>query len=259
MVPARQVISAESPCGSPRAASDHRTRVGEMRRERMRTRLIEAAMLVFARRGVEGGVIDEVIATAEVSRGSFYNHFRTHDELLGAVAQEVGNQLLEIVDPVIRTIADPAARVACGVRLTLAVAQAHPHLAAFLARVGPPALGAQSLATEVLPRDIRAGIESGRFTPMDPRLAFDLITGPVLAGFHTLLSTRVPAHYPREMAAAVLQALGVAKATARRLAELPLPDLALAPDSLLVRAEARAARLALEPRPPAPPAPPPPR
>ena len=255
----REMSGRESTPGRRPAAPDHRTRVGAMRRERMRMRLIEAAMLVFARRGVEGGVIDEVIATAEVSRGSFYNHFRTHDELLGAVAEEVGNQLLEIVDPVIRTIDDPAARVACGVRLTLAVARAHPHLAAFLARVGPPALGAQSLATEVVPRDIREGIASGRFAPIDPRLAFDLISGPVLAGFHTLLSTPVAESYPADMAAAILQALGVAKATARRLAELPLPDIALAPDSLLVRAEARAARLALEPRPPAPPAPPPPR
>ena len=223
---------------------DHRTRVGAHRREKMRTRLIESALLVFAQRGVEGSVIEEVIATAEVSRGTFYYYFRTNEELLTAVAEEVGNQMLQIVDPVVREHTDPAIRVACGVRLSLMVARAHPHLAAFIGRVGPPALGSQSLATEYLPRDLAAGMAAGRFSEMHPRVAFDLVTGPVLAGFHTLLNEYVPATYPQEMAQAVLQSLGVAKATARKLAWMPLKELALPQDSLLVRAQTRASQLA---------------
>ena len=176
------------PASTPMKTEDHRTRSGAIRREQMRTRLIESALLVFARRGVEGSVIDEVITTAEVSRGTFYNYFRTNEELLTAVAQEVGNQMLEVVDPVVREHTDPAVRVACGVRLTLMVARAHPHLAAFIGRVGPPALGAQSLVTEYLPRDLADGMAEGRFSEMHPRLAFDLVTGPVMAGFHTLLN-----------------------------------------------------------------------
>lgn len=61
-----------------------------------------------------------------------------------------------------------------------------------MVRAGPPALGAHSLVTDVLPRDIAAGIASGHFAAMQPRLAFDLITGPVLAGSHTLLTSQVP-------------------------------------------------------------------
>lgn len=223
---------------------DHRTRVGADRREKMRMRLIESAMLVFARHGADGSVIDEVIRTAEVSRGTFYNYFRTNEELLVAVAAEVANQLLHIVDPVVRGQADPAARVAYGVRLTLMVARAHPHLAAFLDRVGPPALSAQSLVTEVLPRDLAAGMASGRFDTMHPRLAFDLVTGPVLAGLHSLLTSEVPPTYAEDMAQAVLMSLGVPKAAARRFATLPIAEIALAPDSLLVRAQARAAQRA---------------
>ena len=210
----------------------------------MRARLIESAMLVFARRGAEGTVIDEVITTAEVSRGSFYHYFRTNEELLAAVAAEVGNQMLEIVDPVVPYHTDPVVRVACGVRLSLMVAQAHPHLAAFMVRVGPSALGANSLATEVLPRDIAAGIASGRFAAMHPRLAFDLVTGPVLAGFHTLLTARVPDSYPQDMAQAVLRSLGVAKAAAAKAAHILLDDIDLPADSLLVRAQARAVQAA---------------
>lgn len=224
-----------------RPKEDHRIRVAAGRREKMRMRLIESAMLVFARRGAEGSVIDEVITTAEVSRGSFYHYFRTNEELLAAVAEEVGNQMLQIVDPVVRAHADPAVRVACGIRLSLMVAKAHPHLAAFMVRVGPPALGAHSLATEVLPRDLAAGIGSGRFAAMHPRLAFDLVTGPVLAGMHSLLAAQVPDSYPQDMAQAVLLSLGLAPAAAAEAAQLPLQRIELPANSLLVRAQARAA------------------
>ena len=232
-----------APRNSPpmKKPEDHRTRVAADRREKMRARLIESAMLVFARRGVEGSVIDEVISVAEVSRGTFYHYFRTNEELLAAVAAEVGNQLLQIVDPVIRELPDPAARVTCGIRLALLVARAHPCLAGFMAKVGPPALGAQSLATVYLPRDIEDGIRSGRFAPMPQRLAFDMITGPVLAAFHTLQTEVVPEDYPQQMAQAVLMALGVPKAAAAKAAALPLPPLQLQDDALLVRAQARAA------------------
>ena len=234
-------IAAEDIAAMKKKPEDHRTRVAADRREKMRARLIESAMLVFARRGADGSVIDEVITTAEVSRGTFYHYFRTNEELLAAVAAEVGNQLLHIVDPVIRELPDPAARVACGIRLALMVARAHPHLAGFMVRAGPPALGAQSLATIYLQRDIEAGIESGRFAPMPPRLAFDMITGPVLAAFHTMLTEGVSEDYPQQMAQAVLMALGVAKAAAAKAATLPLAPLQLPGDALLVRAQARAA------------------
>lgn len=209
----------------------------------MRMRLVESAMLVFARRGAEGGVIDEVISTAGVSRGSFYNHFRTNEELLASVAEEVGNQMLAIVDPIVRGLDDPAERVAAGVRLVLEVATQHPQLAAFLARVGPPALDAQSLATEYLPRDIAQGMASGRFAERDPRVGFDLITGPMLAAFYTVASSQMPPGYPEALAEAILLSLGLPKAAARRLARLPLPEIVLPAESLLVRAQARAAEL----------------
>jgi AcrR family transcriptional regulator len=63
-------------------------------------------------------VIDEVITTAGVSRGTFYTYFNSNEGLLCAVAEEVGNQIPQIVDPVVRKCDDPAARVACGVRRT---------------------------------------------------------------------------------------------------------------------------------------------
>ena len=161
-------------------------------------------MVVFARDGLGGSVIDAVIATAGVSRGTFYNYFRSDDEVFRAVATEAGDQLLAVVEPLVLRIDDPAERVARGVRLVLAVAARHPLLAAFLARVGPAALGPESRAMANISRDLREGLARGRFVVDDPRLGFDLVTGPVLAAFHTLIGGEAGPGFAEAMAAAIL-------------------------------------------------------
>ncbi len=71
---------------------DHRTRVAAARGARMHHKLVESALLVFAEKGVDASVIEDVIAAADVSRGTFYNYFRTTGELFAAAIQELGNE-----------------------------------------------------------------------------------------------------------------------------------------------------------------------
>ena len=78
------------------AMGDHRTRVAEQRRVKMRRRLIEAATRVFARQGPEGTVIEHVIEEAGVARGTFYNHFRSIDALLEAAKNELGHEIIQL-------------------------------------------------------------------------------------------------------------------------------------------------------------------
>ncbi|HNN08489.1 MAG TPA: helix-turn-helix domain-containing protein, partial [Azospira sp.] len=59
---------------------DHRTRVGQERRERTRAKLLAAALPVFAKHGADAAIIDSIIQQAGVARGTFYNYFRTNDE-----------------------------------------------------------------------------------------------------------------------------------------------------------------------------------
>jgi AcrR family transcriptional regulator len=224
--------------------NDHRSRVGAQRRQRTRMRLVESAMTVFAARGFEGSVIDDVITTAGVSRGTFYNYFRSSEELLAAVARQVGDEMLRIVDPVVRLETDPAVRVATGIRLVFGIARNYPQLAAFMVRGGPAAISTQGLATEYLPRDLADGVAAGRFTAMSPRLAFDLVTGAILAAFHSLLTAQVPDRYAEDMARMILQALGVPRRQATAIATRELSDPKVDRNSLLARAEARAATAA---------------
>ncbi len=53
-----------------------------LQREDTRRRLYEAALAVFRRDGVEGARIEDVVAQVGVSRGSFYFHFPTKEDVL---------------------------------------------------------------------------------------------------------------------------------------------------------------------------------
>ena len=125
------------PSVSPsQAKPDHRTRTAAQRRERMRARLVESALTVFAKRGVGASVIKEVIAVAGVSQGTFYNYFRTDEDLLVAVAEELSNEVVQRIEAEVLRYDDPAARIATDVRLYLDMARDFPLLARFIVRTG---------------------------------------------------------------------------------------------------------------------------
>ena len=212
---------------------DHRTIVAAERREKTRTKLLKGALHVFAQHGMEAKVIELVIRKAGVSRGTFYNYFRTNEELFIEVAREVSNEIIRTVDPLVQQQEDPAAALACGLVSVLKLARAYPLFSQFVARGGPIAISAGNLATEAVPREIRAGIASGLFTVTDEKLAFDLILGPVIMAFHTVLNETVSENYTRQFARAVLQSLGVDASSAQIYALKDFGDIEVSEDSLL--------------------------
>src|SRR5882757_4114334 len=54
---------------------------------RTRTRIVEGARGLFNRRGFEQVTIDDVMAEAGLTRGGFYNHFRSKNELYAEVVR----------------------------------------------------------------------------------------------------------------------------------------------------------------------------
>lgn len=218
---------------------DHRTRVAAERRERMRARLIESAMLVFAEKGVGGSVIQEVIAAADVSQGTFYNYFRTNEELLAAVTQELNDELLRLIEVEVRLYDDPTRRIACGVRMFLRAAHTYPLLARFISAAGLHAAGPSSLIYEYLPVHIEQGLASGRFRDVSVEVALDVIVGTTLTTVHRFATEAQTCASPEQAVAAILRGLGVSRAEAQALVRTKLSAIAVPANSLLERGHAR--------------------
>jgi AcrR family transcriptional regulator len=219
---------------------DHRTRVAAEKRERMRMRLIESALHVFAHKGADAAVIEDVIDMAEVSRGTFYNYFRTNEDLLAAVVKELGNELLALVETVVIQCTDPAERLATGVRMVLHTMQAHPLLAQFVARSGLAMATHNSLAMAYLPRDIQAAMDSGRFKLGSVQVGMVLVLGTAHAAVAALtlpepLSTALPERYAEEVTYHLLLGLGMTKAQAGKLVSSPITPVEFPEQALLAR------------------------
>lgn len=219
--------------------SDHRPRVAAERRERMRQRLVDSAMLVFAEKGVDASLIDDVIAAAQVSRGSFYNHFKTNAELLGAVGEALGNETMRAIEITVEKIPDPAVRIATGLRLYLETARGFPHFARFIASAGLNAASPNNLVYEFLPPHISAAIEGGRFEAMSIEAAIDLIAGTMLVAVFRVAGGQCDPTYFEEVVASILRGLGMSRSAAAKMAALPVTLQALPADSLLMRTHGR--------------------
>ncbi|MEW9900776.1 TetR/AcrR family transcriptional regulator [Chitinivorax sp. PXF-14] len=221
----------------PIDSQNHRTRVGIERRQKMRTRLIESAFVVFSRMGVDVSVIDDVIAEAGVSRGTFYNYFRTNTELMAAVGETLSDELVGLIEETVGGLDDPVEILATGLRLFLRTASAYPHFADFIWRAGFNLDAAGSLIRTYLPRHIAASMERGSLQVADVFTALEVMMGIMLAAIFGI-SMRAPADdYPERIVQHILQALGVQRQEALRLTALPLPlpAISLPADSLIAR------------------------
>ena len=81
----------------------HSQAAGENKRRRTRGLLIDTAIDIFSKKGIEAASIQEITTSAGLANGTFYNHFRDKDELAGcvseAIALEIGRHLaVEMTD-----------------------------------------------------------------------------------------------------------------------------------------------------------------
>jgi len=215
---------------------DHRPRVAAERRERMRQRLLATALRLVAAKGPAAISIDDVISTAEVSRGTFYKYFPAADVLVRALAVDIANELIRMAEPVVRGYKDPGERVACGIRLVSRLSTSHPIVAAFLVRLGWPDVRGPDVLLDFLRRDLNAGLRQGRFKKMPITLALNIVAGSVLGAANCMLEPDCDADFAEQTAAAALRGLGVDARAAERIARLPLPPAQIRPDGLLAQA-----------------------
>jgi AcrR family transcriptional regulator len=199
--------------------------------------LLESALLVFSQKGPQA-VIEDVIAQAGMARGSFYNYFRTNEELLAAVASEISNELLRAIDPAVQLLDDPVERIARGARLLLHAVTQFPLFGAFMVRLPFPTANSSLLGVRFLTRDVASAIAGERFAGIRQRVATDLVVGVVLNGAHSIVTDPSDPGYPEAIVSAMLKGLGISVKEVARIVAQPLPKIDLPDTSILLRARA---------------------
>ena len=198
------------------------------RKQRTRAALVRAAQRLIAEGKVNVPVL-EITQAADVGMGSFYNHFDSKDELFEAAVAEVLDAHGAMLDRLTASIEDPAETFATSFRLTGRLFRRRPQESRILLASGMALLSSKrGLAPRAL-RDIKAGIEAGRFQGVvgdDPELALAMAGGALL-GLGNLLRDnpdRDDAVAADVVTENVLRRCGLGAAEARAVCERPLPD-----------------------------------
>src|SRR5581483_5098094 len=144
----------------------------------------------------------DFVQAADISRGTFYNHFESVEELLDATSEWTTREVIESIETALEGIKGPALRFGIGLRLFLADAQAHPIWCRFVARVWK--LG----GIELPARDLLEGWQLGVFRAPSPAAAQDLLFGCLREALLRMGSERTPAGYGDQITELCLLALG---------------------------------------------------
>lgn len=194
-----------------------------------RRRIHAAAMKLFAENGVTRLSISELAAAAGMARGTIYSHVPDIDSLFEDVAGQLAQDMTARVVAGFAGIADPAQRLAIGVRQYIRRAHDEPLWGRFMSRFGlSPAVMRAVMSSEAL-TDFETGVASGRYriSPSQLSAMVALLAGATLAAMLPVLDGHGTwREIGADTAELLLAALGVDRDEARSLARSELPPLA---------------------------------
>lgn len=199
---------------------NHRTRVGRERSARTETKILAAALGVFAEMGPDAPKIDDFVAAAGISRGTFYNHFDSVGALLAATSKWTTRELLQTIEAALDGLDGPVLRFGVGLRLFFAKAQADRVWSLFVGRVWE--MGGVDLPA----RDLEEGLRVGAFRAPSPEAMRDMLFGAVREALLRIGSEGASREYCEEMTMMCLQALGADQKRISAVMRHELPALA---------------------------------
>ncbi len=212
----------------PEARMDEDVRVGIARRkrERMRERLLSAALEVFLNDENGSAIAEDVIQAAGVSRGTFYKYFNSVEE----AASELGQRLADdAVRELLRASLDsrePLDRSALGAQMLMARGAVQPGWGSFVTRSDH--LSTDSAYAAAVRRTTLEARRWGDFSFNSTKAAVDFQIGAVMEGIRRLVAGQPhPRAYMCEVAAMTLKGLGADHERAELASARASQDLAI--------------------------------
>jgi AcrR family transcriptional regulator len=193
------------------------------RRGQTRARLVRAAAALFARQGVDNTRINEITDEADLGFGSFYNHFKSKEEIVEAVLAETLAAQGAAVAALTASLADQAEVVAVAHRQFVELARTDPDWAWLLIRLDVSQKLALAALGPFAEQDIAAGIKAGRFRVANRRIAMLEAGGALLSVMRDVLDGRAPKDAGRLHAEGVMRMLGLTLVDAAEVARRPMP------------------------------------
>ncbi|HWY23468.1 MAG TPA: TetR/AcrR family transcriptional regulator [Nevskia sp.] len=192
-------------------------------------RIHQAALRLFAEKGTAGVTMSELALAAGVARGTVHNNLDSPEALFNTVAAQLSAEMHQRVVASFAGIADPAHRLANGVRFFVRRAHEEPHWGRFINRFAFNNESLQGMWAGPPTQDVLLGMSQGRYDFPREQLpsVIGIIAGATLSAiFLVLEGHRAWRDAGSDAAELLLRALGVPAEEARRLSRTELPPLA---------------------------------
>lgn len=195
------------------------------RREKSRASLILAAREMMSVKGVDATTIADITEAADLGFGTFYNHFKSKDEIVDAAMADMVERLGDEIDRLIAPIEDPFFAQIVAWHQVVRLAVAEPIWGWFVLR-STKTLNMLNQGLMIrFQRDVKKSMESGVFTVTDIDVVANLVGGGVLALVNARLSEVINDDQVDEGLALLVTHLGITPEKARKLASQPIPTL----------------------------------
>jgi AcrR family transcriptional regulator len=207
------------------APVNFRTRTGQARRARTRSKILSAAFELFDKRGVDQVTVEDVRERAGLARGSFYNYFLTYEEMLKALASDIARQINTEQSERFENVPNMAERLWSNVRYTILRAGSDRSCSEILVRI-TPLVGPLNEEMRVhAERDLLLSVKRKAIDVPSTGVALDLGYGLATMMLRRAMNARVDAKELEAAGLMLLRAFGVPEVEARRISRLPLPRL----------------------------------
>jgi AcrR family transcriptional regulator len=185
---------------------------------RTRQRLLEGGRETFARTGVDGATVLDIVRAAGVSQPSFYNHFATKDELAREIAADFFRNDKRAKLAVFDEIDDPAEAIAINIHHTLSIATEDPVIVATLIKSESLRDLLISSSADPLVDMIKIGVSKGRFDVASPHTLALVIRGAALALMQDILNETADDNASTYFQELTLRMLGLTAAESTKVA-----------------------------------------
>lgn len=151
-----------------------------------RKALVDSALSLFGERGFHATSVQSIVDHASVTKGAFYHHFETKEDLLALIHDEYFDAMIESLEQAISSSDQPADQLRAVVRgAVLNVARFRSHVAIYFQErrylkgdAGDEIHRRRDAVEEAIADIVRRGIAEGIFAEdVEPRIAVFGIVG----------------------------------------------------------------------------------
>lgn len=189
---------------------------------RTKARLIDAAIAVFARDGLETASVNEIAREAGVANGTFYLHFKDKDEVTAVATFKIAAEIARELNEAMIDIDDAAKRVSTGTREFIRIAALRSDWGWSFVRAFWSVSDFRDEVGAYLREDLERGVKQGVFTVEIDDFLCRAFGALIVSALFSRLSQGSGPEVGSKAAELQLRMLGVPPGRAKKVAWSPI-------------------------------------